>query len=92
MLQGEEKPLSLLKNYGDTLTPNITNSSSRHTLIGILHVFQEVKHRNNRLHLTFCHTMLAITLFNSPILITDLVWHGDIKYPNILRMVDNITK
>lgn len=39
-----------------------------------------------RLHMAFFHIMLATTLLNSPVLITDLIWHLDIKYPNSLRM------
>lgn len=40
----------------------------------------------------FFYIMLAITLLNSPVLITDLIWHLEIKYPHILRMASGITK
>lgn len=42
-------------------------------------------------HNFFC-IMLAVTLLNSPVLITNLVWHLDIKYTNILRIENDIIK
>lgn len=40
----------------------------------------------------FFKFMLAITLLNSPVLITDLIWHLDIKYPTALKMANDIMK
>lgn len=43
-------------------------------------------------HCFFFRITLAITLLNSPVLITDLIGHLDIKYPNTLRMANDIIK
>ena len=42
--------------------------------------------------MAFFHNMLAITPLHSSVLITDLICHLDIKYPNILSMASYIIK